>query len=172
VRIRRATIDDAGVLAAFARRTFDETFAAQNDPGKLTAFLDSTYGAEQQREELEDPGWVTLFAEEDGELSGFVQVRDGPPPPCVATPAPLELGRLYVDRRWQGAGIAGALMEGAVAVAIERGARSLWLGVWEENPRAIAFYRRRGFDVVGEQVFTLGGDPQTDWVMVRLLDGR
>jgi diamine N-acetyltransferase len=170
MRIRPGTTADAELLAAFARRTFAETFAAQNDPGRLAAFLDATYGAEQQGRELADPGWTTLLAEDDGELAGFAQVRARPAPPCVTVAAPLELGRLYVDRRWHGTGVAGALMDEVLRVAGERGGRSLWLGVWQENPRAIAFYRRWGFEIAGDQVFEVGGDPQTDWVMVRAVE--
>jgi diamine N-acetyltransferase len=170
VTIRPGTVEDAQLLAAFARRTFAETFAAQNDPARLAAFLDATYGAEQQRRELADPDWTTLLAEDDGALAGFAQVRDRPVPACVRAPAPLELGRLYVDRPWHGTGVAGALMDEVLRVATERGGRSLWLGVWQENPRAIAFYRRWGFEIAGEQVFEVGGDPQTDWVMVRVLE--
>ena len=60
-------------------------------------------------------------------------------------------------------------MDAAIEAARSRGARSLWLGVWERNPRAVAFYRKYGFTRVGEHTFMLGADAQVDWVFVRPL---
>jgi ribosomal protein S18 acetylase RimI-like enzyme len=89
----------------------------------------------------------------------------------VEGPAPLELKRLYVARAWHGRGVAQALMDAALDAARARGARTLWLGVWERNPRAVAFYGKYGFTRVGEHTFLLGADPQTDWVLARPLEG-
>ena len=90
-------------------------------------------------------------------------------PEPVRGPAPLELKRLYVVRAWHGRGVAHALMEAAIAAARARGAQTLWLGVWEHNPRAFAFYSKYGFTRVGEHVFQLGSDSQTDWVLERAI---
>jgi len=81
--------------------------------------------------------------------------------------APLEIVRFYVDRPWHGRGVAQQLMEAAVNTARAAGARTLWLGVWERNPRAIAFYRKCGFQDVGTQTFVLGADHQRDLVLTR-----
>jgi len=87
----------------------------------------------------------------------------------VRGPAPLELKRLYVARAWHGHGVAQALMDAALTAARAHGAQTLWLGVWERNARAAAFYRKYGFTRVGEHTFVLGTDPQTDWVLARPL---
>ena len=79
----------------------------------------------------------------------------------------MELKRFYIDRAWQGAGLAQALMRATLDAAIVSGARTLWLGVWEHNPRAIAFYRKFGFVEVGMHDFMLGRDRQTDLIMAR-----
>jgi ribosomal protein S18 acetylase RimI-like enzyme len=83
---------------------------------------------------------------------------------------PIELLRFYVDRRWHGQGVAGALMKETLAQARALGRRTVYLAVWERNARAIAFYRKAGFREVGAQPFHLGKDVQTDRVMVRELD--
>jgi ribosomal protein S18 acetylase RimI-like enzyme len=80
---------------------------------------------------------------------------------------PLELKRLDVARAWHGQRVAQALMDVALDAARARGARTVWLGVWERNPRAIAFYAKYGFTRVGEHTFVLGADAQTDWVLAR-----
>ena len=79
----------------------------------------------------------------------------------------MELKRFYVDRPWQGRGLAGELMAAAERAAQARGAREMWLGVWERNQRAQAFYLKCGFRKVGKKIFVVGTDPQTDDVMLK-----
>ena len=81
----------------------------------------------------------------------------------------MELKRLYVTRSWHGKGVAQALMDAALDAARARGAKTLWLGVWERNERAVAFYGKYGFARVGEHTFVLGSDAQTDWLLARPL---
>lgn len=77
--------------------------------------------------------------------------------------------RLYVDRRWHGGGTAHALLDRAIAIAMQRGAQTLYLSVWQHNHRAIAFYVKHGFVRVGAAEFQLGADVQLDPVMQRPL---
>jgi diamine N-acetyltransferase len=171
--LRQGTSADAGALARFAERTFRDAFAADNRPENLEQYVARVYGHAQQSRELADPRIVTLLLEDAVALAGYAQLRGGAPPSCVSGPAPLELWRFYVDRPWQGTGAAQALMAAADEAAIARGAGTLWLGVWERNERAKAFYRKCGFVDVGSQPFLLGSDRQTDRVMARgLLAGR
>lgn len=131
--------------------------------------LARSYGLRQQTAELAHPAITTLLACADGELAGYAQLRPGLPPPCVTAAPPIELWRFYVARAWHGRGVAQALMAAAVAAARERDGAVLWLGVWERNPRAQAFYRKSGFVDVGSQVFLVGTDAQTDRVMELIL---
>ncbi|HEU5217422.1 MAG TPA: GNAT family N-acetyltransferase [Gemmatimonadales bacterium] len=169
--IRRGTPADAPALARFAARTFEETFAAANDPAHLAQHLATAYGIPQQERELSDPASLTLLVESNGALAGYAQVRRHPAPPCVTGPAPVELARFYVDQPWQGRGLARDLMDAVRPAAQELGGRTLWLGVWERNPRAIAFYGKCGFSDAGSTHFMVGPDRQTDRVMVLSLDG-
>lgn len=167
--IRTATVADAAAVAELARRTFHDTFAASNDPADMALHLAQAYGIEQQTRELNDPATTTLLVESDGAAVAYAQVRNDHVPECVTDRGAIELWRFYVDREWHGRGIAGALMERVRAVAQERGAQTLWLGVWERNDRARAFYAKCGFAAVGEHLFLFGTDPQTDLVMVASL---
>ncbi len=170
VTIRPATTADADALAAFGERTFREAFGPDNRPEDVDVYVRATYSAERQGAEIANPDRITFVGESDGVLAAFAQLRaNGSTPGCVNGPAPIELLRFYVDRPWQGRGVAHALMDAVVAAARARGARTLWLGVWERNPRAIAFYGKHGFRDVGCQPFKLGGDDQTDRVMARAL---
>jgi ribosomal protein S18 acetylase RimI-like enzyme len=166
ITIRRAAVSDAAALAELAARTFSETFAADNSPEDLAAHLQSSYGVAQQTVELEDRDVVTLLAYQDEDLAGFVQVRRKAAPSCVSGDRPVELFRFYLSRSAQGTGLAAPLMRAARAAAEELEGRHLWLGVWEHNPRAIAFYLKSGFVKVGSHVFVVGSDRQTDFVLV------
>lgn len=153
-------------MSDLARRTFHDTFAATNDPDDMALHLAQAYGIEQQTRELNDPGITTLLIENAGTAIAYAQVRNDHVPDCVTDRGAIELWRFYVDREWHGRGIAGRLMERVKAVSRERGAKALWLGVWERNDRARAFYAKCGFVDAGEHIFLFGTDPQTDIVMV------
>lgn len=165
--IRTATPADAAALAGLAERTFRDTFGAANTAEDMDLHCRSSYAEAFQRAELGDPGLWTLVAEAGPGLAGFAQVRWDHAPAHLRLEAPGEIQRLYVDRAWHGQGVAQALMARCLEGMAARGLRSAWLGVWEHNPRAIAFYRKSGFAVAGAQVFMLGRDPQRDLVMVR-----
>lgn len=172
---RRAVASDAAALAAFAARLFAETFGPDNRPEDLAAHLAESYGDAQQAREIADPAYITLLLDGTHGLAGFAQVRRSAPPPCVPPDVPVELYRFYVDRPWHGRGLARVLMDAVHEAAAELGGRTLWLGVWERNPRAIAFYRKSGYRDVGTTFFFVGPDRQVDRVMVarvrRSLDG-
>jgi len=170
VRIRPAGAPDAPWLAALAERTFRETYAAYNTPDDMERYVVEHFGPELQETELSDPRRITLVAEDDGRAAGYAQLARGTAPDSVTGAAPMEIVRFYVDRAWHGQGVAQILMAAAVDAARAAGARTLWLGVWERNPRAIAFYRKSGFADVGTQIFVLGADHQHDLVLARPVD--
>lgn len=167
--IRLATAADAAVVSELARRTFYDTFAATNDATDMALYLAGAYSIDIQTRELNDRDITTLLVEEGGTAIAYAMVRADHVPGCVTGPNPVELWRFYVDREWHGRGVAAALMDRVRIAARERGAKTLWLGVWERNDRARAFYAKCGFADAGEHIFLFGTDPQTDRVMVSSL---
>jgi len=167
IEIRRGTPADAAVLAEFARRLYVDAFGVENDPHHLARFLETNYGIEQQGRELSSADVITLLAEEEGDLIGFAQVRRSTPPQCAAGDDVVELWRFYIDRPYHGRGVAQLLMSEALTAGSDLDGRSVWLSVWERNPRAIAFYKKFGFKDVGTKDFWVGGDRQMDRVLVR-----
>lgn len=165
--IRRATESDADLLASLGATTFYQSFAAQNTPENMTAYLAATFGPEKQRAELADPRNIFLIAENAGVAIGYAHLRTGKPPACVSDPKAIELVRLYVSSTFQGSGVGGRLMDACLTEARQAGHQTIWLGVWQQNTRAQAFYHRWNFSIVGEHVFQLGDDPQMDWLMER-----
>ena len=169
VNIRTAVPEDAAALADLARATFYDAFAATNDAADMALHLARAYGVPQQIAEITDARITTLLVEHEGSTIAYAQIRDHHISDCVSGPAPIELWRFYVDREWHGRGIATPLMERVKVEARARGAKTLWLGVWEHNGRARAFYAKCGFADVGEHIFLFGTDPQTDRVMTLAL---
>jgi diamine N-acetyltransferase len=169
VAIRQARLDEAGLLAEFAERTFRETFAGDNAPGDIDAYCASAFSVTAQRAHLQDPAIETLLAHDGNDaLVGYAQLRGGGAAE-IGGPSPIELWRFYVAAAHHGRGVAQPLMQAVVERAIGRGGRTLWLGVWERNHRALAFYARQGFADVGAHEFVLGRDVQVDRLMVRLV---
>jgi ribosomal protein S18 acetylase RimI-like enzyme len=146
---RPATTADAGTLADFGRRTFRDAYESVMEPTLLARVLDQNFAANRQRAEIEDPTASWVLADVGGRLAGYAYLRAGRVPEVGTAAAPVELARFYVDREWHGRGVAQRLMDEAVGRARELGGRTLWLAVWQRNPRAIAFYRRYGFTRIG-----------------------
>ena len=170
--IRPAIPPDAAALSELAERTFRDAFSALNTAANMDLHCARAFSPAAQAAEIADPGIRTIVAEAQGRLVGFAQVHLRPATPrCVAVAPSVELHRLYVDRSLHGTGLASELMDEVFATAAAHRARAVWLGVWENNPRAIRFCRRHGFSEAGDHVFVVGTDPQRDLVMVRELAG-
>lgn len=167
--IRRAEPSDAPRLAELAELTFRNTFEATNTPEDMRLHCATHYSEAIQSREISDPEMATLVCDHDGQLVGFAQLRWGRPPDCIKTERPAAIQRLYVREAWHGKGVAQDLMSASLELAKASGADQAWLGVWEHNPRAIAFYRKWGFSEVGDHTFAVGTDPQRDIIMTRVL---
>lgn len=167
--IRRGSLADAALLAELGARTFSETFAADNTADDLAAYISTSFSVAQQTAELEDAGSTFLIAEVDGSAAGYAKLHDGEAEKGVEGAKPVELVRLYVSRDWLGRGLGGELMRACLDEARQAGHETIWLGVWERNPRAQAFYRKWNFRTVGEHTFQLGSDLQRDLLMERRL---
>lgn len=151
----------------FAERTFRDAYAGLNDPADTELHCRASFGEAIQAAEIARPDMVTLLYEQDGSLAAYAQLRWGAAPGCVVAGTPGEIRRLYVARDRHGTGVARDLMQSCLEEMSRRGSDVAWLGVWERNPRAIAFYRKCGFEAVGGQLYPLGSDLQRDVVMAR-----
>ncbi len=169
--IRQAKASDAKALALLAERTFRDTFEATNTAEDMALHCRITYGEAQQLQEITYPAMHTLVREEQGQLIAYAQLRWDHTPACVVAKQAGEIQRLYVDRPWHGKGIAHDLMAACLREIAARGCDVVWLGVWEKNWRAQAFYRKFGFTEVGDHVFMLGTDAQRDIILVRPVAG-
>lgn len=174
--IRRATPGDAAALSAFAASVF-ALGCPQTAPGDLAAYIAAALTPPALRVLLEDPNVFVLLAETSAPddsasqaaefIVAYMVVARRSPHPCLAVPAPGELRKLYLAPGHHGSGLAGALMQSALAILQDEGPRPIWLSVFSENLRAIAFYKKWEFRIAGTQEFVVGADRQRDFLMLR-----
>lgn len=171
LKIRRGTVGDAETLAPLAVVIFNDAFAANplNKPEDMREYIAEAFSLEQTRRELADEKFIFFIAEVEGSMIGYAKLHEHSTEDCVADNDPIELGRLYILKDFHGRGIAEKLMNECFEIARRKNYRTMWLGVWEHNFRAQKFYEKLGFARVGEHIFQLGSDPQTDWVMEKTL---
>lgn len=164
---RDAVMMDAAGLAEIGRETFAETFGDFYPPGDLRQFLDETYSVSKMEADLSDPEVEVRIAFSGKKMAAYCKI--GPVKlPIETGPEPaLELHRVYVYEARQGVGVGRILLAWAIERARQRGAKNLYLGVWESNHRAIALYENRGFEKVGGYKFKVG-DTQDDEFIMRL----
>jgi ribosomal protein S18 acetylase RimI-like enzyme len=167
LRIRRCDRADLAALRQIAWETYDETFRCMNSAQTMDAYLQEAFSPARLAAELANPAsefWFLFFGEE---LAGYLKVNDAPAQSDLNDPRSLEVERIYVRRAHKGKGLGRALMRHAESLARTRGRATLWLGVWEKNADAIAFYGKMGFRPLGRHTFRMGDELQSDLVMSR-----
>ena len=169
ILIRPASPFDLAALQAIGRKTFVETFAESNSEENLAAYLEEGFSEDKLVGELRNENSQFYFALETDKVIGYLKVNFGDAQSEKQDPNALEIERIYVLQQYQGKQVGALLYEQALAIAKERKAPYMWLGVWEENPRAIRFYQKQGFVEFGEHIFQLGDDAQRDVLMKKSL---
>lgn len=170
IRFRMAEASDAQALAEFMSRNFLAAYGHCSSPANIDKTIAKHYGLDAQLRQIGDERYANVLMERDGVLAGHAQVRFGGHAPGAVEPLPgAEIGRFYVDTAFHGQGLAQRMMEKVREVSRARGARSLFLSVWQEQPQAIRFYEKEGFRIAGRLIFEVGDDPKDDWLMVASL---
>ena len=165
ITIRQAGAGDHERIASLARETFVDSFAADNRPEDMAAYLAKAFGPSMQAAELTEPSSLFLIAETEDKPAGYARLVEASAPPCIQAKKPIQLSRLYARKPWIGKGVGAALMTACIDESIRRRCDGIWLGVWGKNARAIQFYNHWGFVQMGTQPFVLGNDRQTDFVL-------
>jgi len=165
INIRHGIINDAESLSRIGAQTFYKTFSKDNSEENIRLLLEKTYSSEIQAKELADPDILYLIVEIDLEMVGFAKLHLNNRDISLQGRRTLEIERIYAVKECIGKGAGRELMQGCIQEALQRGCDSVWLGVWEKNSRAISFYKKMGFQEVGEHTFTFGYDPQRDIIM-------
>lgn len=166
-KIRRCTLDDLQALRQLAWETFDETFKDQNTAENMKAYLEKAFNLQQLEEEMSNPSSQFFFIYFDNVLAGYLKVNmDEAQTEKLGTDT-LEVERIYVRKSFHKMGLGKYLLNRAVEIAEEFGKSKIWLGVWEKNENAIAFYEKMGFVQRGSHSFFMGDEEQLDYIMVK-----
>ncbi|MGB3526197.1 MAG: N-acetyltransferase [Flavobacteriales bacterium] len=165
INIRPIGLADLSQLQLLGRNTFAETFADGNTVENMEHYLRTEFTGEKLTAELTNAESRFYFAETDRKVTGYLKVNFGRAQTDLRDERAVEIERVYVLKAWHGQGVGQALYAKALTFAKEAGAPYMWLGVWEHNARAIAFYRKNGFVEFDKHLFTLGSDEQTDILM-------
>jgi ribosomal protein S18 acetylase RimI-like enzyme len=163
--LHRATTADLDAYAELARRTFTETYRDAHDAGSLARHVAATLNDERVRAELEDAGRTVLAVTVGPEWVAYAVLAVGTTPPEVRGARPLEIARFYVASAWHGRGVAAPLMDAVLDEARRQGGDAAWLCVWEHNARALRFYLRMGFELVGRTTYIFDGQPEDDHLL-------
>lgn len=165
--IRKAYAKDLHNLQQIAKQTFLETYASDNTEEDMQVYLQQGFSLEKLKDELNDPNSEFNLAWVDRKIVGYIKINFGPSQTELKDEQSLEIQRIYVLKVHQGKKIGQSLYQKAVEIAQQKNLDYLWLGVWEENQKAIQFYEKLGFVAFNKHIFTLGDDEQTD-IMMRL----
>ncbi len=168
--IRPATTQDFEELLRLAARTFTDTYAAYNTPENMQLHIQKTYNLETLRQELEVPHAQYSVVLDGQTLVAYCKVRCALQPPELVGKKHIELERIYVDKAYKRQGIGQKMIQYCIQNAQNDGFETFWLGVWSENPKAIAFYKKMNFEQFGTHTFLLGDDAQVDFLMKIELD--
>ena len=167
ITVRLADKNDAELIAEMSRATFYDSFAKDNTTEDMDIFLNEQFTKTALRKEVEERDGIFLLAYEDQVPCGYARMRLRNNEHIPADVNAIEIARIYAQSSAIGKGVGSALMEQCITIAKEQNKAVIWLGVWEKNERAIAFYQRWGFEKFSEHKFLLGRDLQTDWLMKR-----
>ncbi|HCN59371.1 MULTISPECIES: GNAT family N-acetyltransferase [unclassified Exiguobacterium] len=165
----RCDVKDVRTLQAVSIETFSETFGSQNDPQHLEDYLNQSYNLEKLTRELEHPNSFFFFIKSNEEIAGYLKLNVGDAQTELMKGKTLELERIYIRSAYQGTGLGKQLLEKTFEVAQAQGMEQVWLGVWEENHRALRFYQRFGFVQTGAHSFFMGEDEQVDLILTKTL---
>ncbi len=165
MKIRKINIDDLETLRNLSIQTFKETFEEVNTEEDMQKYLDENLSIEKLKSELENPNSEFYFAENNGEILGYLKLNFKDAQTEKLAENHFEIERIYVLKAFLGQKFGQILFDKAIEIGREKNLEYVWLGVWEENHRAIRFYGKNGFEIFGKHDFVLGEDVQTDLLM-------
>ena len=165
--LKKCTTDDLETLCTISRKTYEQTFAPLTTPENMQIFLAKAFDLEKLLNELSDKNSSFYFLFQENELAGYLKVNETPSQSDINDSQSLELERIFVKAEFQGKGLGQLLLEHAIQIAREKKKTYLWLGVWEKNKKALAFYQKNGFYQIGTHPYILGEDVQIDYILRR-----
>ena len=165
IDIIKISTKDIDQLQKIGRQTFYETFSESNSEENMKNYLEEGFSKEKLTAEINDESSEFYFATLENEVIGYLKINFGASQTELKDSKALEIERIYVSKEFHGKSVGQLLYDKAIEIAKQKDSEYVWLGVWEENPRAIGFYKKNGFVEFDQHIFKLGDDEQTDIMM-------
>lgn len=165
LEIKEIGVAEIEQLQLIGKKTFFETFAEKNTIENMQKYLEEGFTFEKLTSELLSPNYKFYFASFENKVIGYLKLNFGQSQTELKDDKALEIERIYVLNEYHGKKVGQILYDKAIEIAKHKKADYIWLGVWEENPRAINFYKKNGFKEFDKHIFKLGEDEQTDIMM-------
>lgn len=169
ITINKCTFEDLNELQEISYETFNETFKHQNSPENMNAYLERAFTLKQLEKELSNHSSQFFFVYCNNEVAGYLKVNTNDAQSEEMGDESLEIERIYIKSKFQKHGLGKFLLNKAMEIAMEHNKKKIWLGVWEKNENAIAFYKKMGFVQTGAHSFYMGDEEQTDFIMTKTL---
>jgi len=169
IKISIATSTDFKIIQEIGRETFYETFASGNTEEVMQQYLQTSFSAEKVKTELNHPNSLFFIAWDHQIPIGYLKVNMNDAQTELHESDALEIERIYVKAHYHGKKVGQLLYDQAVEIAMKTMKKSIWLGVWEENPKAIRFYEKNGFVPFSRHIFKMGDEEQTDIMMRKII---
>jgi ribosomal protein S18 acetylase RimI-like enzyme len=165
IEIKKAYLEDLITIQNISKQSFTETFAAINTPKNMEKYLQESFNTTQLTTEINNPDSPFYIAFWDTKPVGYLKLNLGDPQTEIVKDNALEIQRIYVLQAFHGKRIGQSLLDEAIKIAHQIPVNYIWLGVWEENLRALQFYAKNGFVTFDKHLFILGDEKQTDLLM-------
>ncbi|MFC6232729.1 GNAT family N-acetyltransferase [Paenibacillus allorhizosphaerae] len=169
IDIKKCTLEDSRKLLEISYETFYETFKDQNSPENMNTYLERAFNLKQLEKELSNHFSQFFFVYFHNEVAGYLKVNTNDAQSEEMGDESLEIERIYIKSKFQKHGLGKYLLNKAIEIAMERDKKKIWLGVWEKNENAIAFYQKMGFVQTGAHSFYMGDEEQIDFIMTKTL---
>ncbi|HLQ98365.1 MAG TPA: GNAT family N-acetyltransferase [Candidatus Dormibacteraeota bacterium] len=169
INIKKCTLEDLYTLQEISYETFNETFQHQNSPENMNVYLERAFNLKQLERELSNVSSLFFFVYFNNEIAGYLKVNMNDAQSEEMGDEPLEIERIYIRNKFQKQGLGKCLLNKAMEIAVEHKKNQVWLGVWEKNENAIAFYIKKGFVQTGAHSFYMGDEEQVDFIMTKTL---
>ena len=168
--LKKASAGDLETLQQIGKKTFYETFAKHNSEEEMQKYLAESFSSEKLLKELNTADSQFFIAWEEENPVGYLKINSGASQTELQDEASLEIERIYVKSSYHGKKVGQLLYDKALEIAIHHNKKYSWLGVWEENKRAVSFYSKSGFTEFDKHIFRLGDEEQTDLMMKKVLE--
>lgn len=168
--LKKASAGDLETLQQIGKKTFYETFAKHNSEEEMQKYLAESFSSEKLLKELNTPDSQFFIAWEEENPVGYLKINFGASQTELQDETSMEIERIYVKSSHHGKKVGQLLYDKALEIALQQQKKYIWLGVWEENKRAVSFYSKNGFTQFDKHIFRLGDEEQTDLMMKKVLE--